>query len=182
MKVCNKCKLELSLDNYHKRNRQYIKKDGTISVYKGYQDTCIGCSLKFSKEYKKTEKYKAYEKEYKSTRKYKDKANTLKRTSEKKRIQALIQNARTRAKKKGLECDINWEDISIPDMCPLLDVPLIWGTRNNYMYSPSIDRIDPLKGYTKDNIQILSMKANTMKNSASQEELITFAKNILFKI
>jgi len=43
----------------------------------------------------------------------------------------------------------------------------------------SIDAINPKKGYTPDNIQVLSMKANAMKNSASQEELLQFANWIL---
>jgi len=37
--------------------------------------------------------------------------------------------------------------------------------------SPTLDRIDNTKGYTKDNIIIVSFKANTIKNSATIEEL-----------
>lgn len=43
------------------------------------------------------------------------------------------------------------------------------GFRDN---SPSIDRIDSTKGYTRDNIQIISWKANSIKRNASLEELI----------
>lgn len=58
-------------------------------------------------------------------------------------------------------------------------VPLEFGTKSNYDYSPSLDRIDNTKGYIKGNIQVISKKANTMKSSATLQELQTFAKNIL---
>jgi hypothetical protein len=46
-------------------------------------------------------------------------------------------------------------------------------------FSPSIDRIDSTKGYIKDNIQVLSFLGNRMKNSATPDQLLTFAKNII---
>lgn len=89
----------------------------------------------------------------------------------------LLNNARTRAKAKGWEFDLEKEDILIPEICPLLEVKLdVWGPRD---FCPSIDRINNTKGYVKGNIQVISFKANRMKNTASLEELKTFARNIL---
>lgn len=92
---------------------------------------------------------------------------------------SMLNAAKIRAERDGLDFSITLEDIVIPEMCPILEVPLIKGTKGNYEYSPSLDRIDNLKGYTPDNIQIISKKANSMKNSATLEELQTFCKNIL---
>lgn len=83
--------------------------------------------------------------------------------------------AKGRASKAGLEFNIDKEDIIIPDICPVLKTPF---ERNTY-YTMSLDRIDSSKGYIKGNIQVLSFKANAMKNSASKEELIKFAEWIL---
>lgn len=60
--------------------------------------------------------------------------------------------ARKRAAERGLEFNIEESDIIIPEICPILEVPFQFGTRNNYDYSPSLDRIDNTKGYIKGNI------------------------------
>lgn len=91
----------------------------------------------------------------------------------------MLQKAKTRAQKRGLEFNIDESDIVIPEVCPILEVPLIIGTKGDYEYSPSLDRIDNTKGYVKGNVQVISKKANSMKNSATSEELQTFCKNIL---
>ena len=87
--------------------------------------------------------------------------------------------AKQRAKKYNLDFDIQESDIIIPEKCPILEVPIILGSKDNYEYTPSLDRIDNSKGYVKGNIQVISKKANSMKNSATYQELITFCKNIL---
>lgn len=91
----------------------------------------------------------------------------------------ILHRTKRRALEKGLYFNLVEEDIIIPEYCPLLEIPLVIGTKNEYENSPSIDRIDNNKGYIKGNIQIISKKANSMKNSASYEELMIFYKNIL---
>ena len=90
----------------------------------------------------------------------------------------MWQHARRRAKLKGLECTITVWDIRIPEVCPYLGIPLKQNG-GRWEYHPSLDRIDNSKGYTPDNIRVISRKANTMKNDASVERLLLFAKNII---
>ena len=59
-----------------------------------------------------------------------------------------------------------------------INVPFILGEKGNYEYTPSLDRIDPTKGYIKGNVWVITKRANTMKNSATREELLKFANNI----
>lgn len=62
--------------------------------------------------------------------------------------------------------------------CPLLEVPFVAGEKGNYEYTPSLDRIDPNKGYVKGNVWVITKRANTMKNNATRAELLKFADNI----
>ena len=92
---------------------------------------------------------------------------------------AMYIAARNRAKRKGIEFNIDETDITIPEICPLLEIPIEYGTKSNYDRSPSLDRIDNTKGYIKGNVWVISQKANAMKNSATFEELKIFSTNIL---
>ena len=68
------------------------------------------------------------------------------------------------------------ENINIPDTCPIFGLTLNydgveepgWARTDS---SPSIDRIDSDRGYTIDNIQIISWRANRIKNDSTPEEL-----------
>ena len=90
----------------------------------------------------------------------------------------MYNRAQQRSKKSGLEFTIERSDIQIPKNCPILGIPLVShkgsaGGKNN---SPSLDRIDSSKGYTKDNIMVVSHLGNMMKSVATSEELIKFAE------
>jgi hypothetical protein len=54
--------------------------------------------------------------------------------------------------------------------CPVFGIDIEFdGHRDN---SPSLDRVDPTKGYTKDNVLWISYLANRMKSNLSLDELI----------
>jgi len=84
----------------------------------------------------------------------------------------MIHNARRRAKEKGLVCTITEKDIPIPQFCPVLGIPLVFGigTRVATANSPTIDRIDPTKGYIPGNVRVISYRANMLKNNMTYEE------------
>lgn len=90
----------------------------------------------------------------------------------------LWYRAKENAKKRNCEFNLELDDIVIPKKCPYLEIDLTTNREDRLSYY-SVDRIDSDKGYIKGNIQIVSLLANTMKNSASQSQLITFAKNVL---
>lgn len=51
--------------------------------------------------------------------------------------------------------------------------------RSSKRYAYSLDRIDPQKGYTKNNIWVISAIANSMKWNSTHEERIKFAEWVL---
>lgn len=84
----------------------------------------------------------------------------------------LLYAAKDRSKKKNLPFDLTLEDIKIPDVCPVLGIPIIKVDFQNPRSdnAPSIDRFDNTKGYTKDNVNIISLRANKIKNHGSIED------------
>jgi len=91
----------------------------------------------------------------------------------------LHNGASKRAKEGKLEFNIFSEDIILINECPFLNVPLEYSNSEATDFSPSLDRIDPTKGYVKGNIQVISFLANRMKNSANVDTLLTFSNNVL---
>ncbi|MDE1816589.1 MAG: hypothetical protein KGI11_08535 [Thaumarchaeota archaeon] len=97
------------------------------------------------------------------------------RRNPRKRLYSLIKE---RSLKRGLDFNLQEEDIILPQKCPYLGVEFIVGDKN---YGYSVDRINNEKGYIKGNIEVICILANKMKNIASKDQLIIFAKNILRK-
>ena len=83
-----------------------------------------------------------------------------------------------RAKLAGVPFELTEKDIKnkinlAGTKCPVLGVEMQiskLGSKNNDL-SPSIDRIEPKKGYVRSNIIVVSMKANRIKNDATVNEI-----------
>ena len=134
---------------------------------------CETCNPLFSNWEKKSIKYHKYPEEHEKFKRQK------RQEFERRYIQQMLLKSKRRALLKNLDFNLEMSDIIIPKMCPILEVNLVIGTKGNYEFSPSLDRIDNTKGYIKGNVQVISKKANSMKNSASIEELKKFCANVL---
>lgn len=92
----------------------------------------------------------------------------------KKNINKIIFNtAKYRAKQRNIEFTLELSDIIIPEYCPILGIKLeINYGKGRIMCdsSPSLDRINSDKGYVKENICIISWKANRIKNDGNAQE------------
>jgi hypothetical protein len=75
---------------------------------------------------------------------------------------ALLHAAKHRALKFKRDFDLTLDDIVIPEVCPVLGIP---------MDSPSLDRKENHLGYTKGNTRVISLRANKLKNDSTIEEL-----------
>ena len=98
------------------------------------------------------------------------------------RLKQLLQQAKIRAKKNNLICDITIDDLLelFPKnkKCPVLNIDLKWGSsgKGDRWRSPSLDRINPVGNYTKNNIKIISWRANKIKGDCSIEEIELVAR------
>lgn len=96
-------------------------------------------------------------------------------------IGILLISAKRRAKVKGLKFNITREDLEIPKICPILKIPIYISNKKHCDNSPSIDRIDSYDGYIKGNVQIISHRANMLKNNGNIEEfknIVEFLENL----
>jgi hypothetical protein len=90
---------------------------------------------------------------------------------------SLLQNARRRARRKGIPFDLVHTDLMpLPSHCPVLGVKLAYGPgRGRKLYengtAASLDRIHNDRGYVKGNVLIVSLRANLLKGQATIEEL-----------
>lgn len=101
---------------------------------------------------------------------------------EDKRVYQMVRGAKKRALKAGIPFDLTEDDVFVPETCPVFGVRMVHNTGSKSgpgEWSPSLDRIIPELGYVRGNVQVISFKANVMKQDASPEQLKMFAEWVL---
>lgn len=86
--------------------------------------------------------------------------------------------AKKRAKNKNIDFRLEPTDIRIPDICPLLNIPLVFNKRHVGFNSPCLDRIDISKGYVLSNVWVISDLANRIKTDATLSQIKMLAENL----
>jgi hypothetical protein len=89
-------------------------------------------------------------------------------------LDRMLHNLRHKAKQRGIVFSLTASDLVVPETCPVLGVPLAFSHPNSD-YRPSVDRWNNNLGYTSENIRIISMRANRIKQDATAAELYAIA-------
>ena len=92
-----------------------------------------------------------------------------------------------RARKKNLEYNLtaDWAKQTYIGVCELTAIPFHTrlqergGKPGGRPYSPSIDRINPLKGYTQDNCRWVLFAVNSFKGTMTDQEMLTIARALI---
>lgn len=96
------------------------------------------------------------------------------------KIYTMVKSARSRAKKEGIPFDIDEhyvKELGIPEYCPVLGIKIDLENEDERKdASPSLDKFYPENGYVKGNVQIISWRANRIKNDGSPEEWLRIAE------
>jgi len=159
-KPCNLCKEEVnkSLFSINRANKD------------GLQNCCRACDKirQTARRLRCADEIREYSLKYQRNRRL---------TNLSYRVQMLLSASKARALKKNREHTLTLEDIKelwpVDNKCPIFNIDFEWNSAGFRETSPSLDRIDSTKGYTKDNVQVISWKANRIKSYATTAELDT---------
>jgi hypothetical protein len=156
-KVCAKCGKKKSRKKFPVRS---LRSGG------GANSWCKTCTNTYQKAYRKM-----YMKEHPGWN-----AKHCQSYQEKHPKGALLAHAKRRAKENGKAFSITENDFEIPKICPVLGIPLYRGHKVMCRNSPTLDEVIVGRGYVEGNIQVISYRANAMKQDADAKELLKFSE------
>lgn len=176
LKICKKCNIEKPIEDFPKHSGC---KDGRYNV-------CKKCKNQQSHEYyvNHEESIRLQRHEFRGenlvsikekNRNYyhknkKDIQVRARARNIKSKEKVILGKAKQRAKEKGWDFNLTLDDIVIPEMCPVLGIPIYRDLKKLVDNSPTLDRIDNTKGYVKGNVCVISHRANVIKSFGSLED------------
>jgi len=184
-KVCKTCGIE--------KDVSYFYKNGTLSNGANrIHPSCKLCVLEYGR------KMYANNEEYKIKRKIRAKKcseDPIKKAESKERSSSFYKSISGRAKTlyKGacrrseqyenfdITCDWIEDKLKI-GFCEITGFSFDFSPHNRYSknpYSPSIDRIDSTKGYTKDNVRIVLWQVNLMRGEMNDDEILLICEKFI---
>lgn len=99
------------------------------------------------------------------------------------RASGLLSGAKKRAAKAGIvfELDLEWVAERVErGFCEVSGIPFSMVTGRD-PFAPSLDRTDPTKGYTKDNVKVVVWCYNSAKGIGTHEDVIKLADALAVK-
>jgi hypothetical protein len=106
----------------------------------------------------------------------------------KRRAIRLIDKARSRARKRGIEFCLTKEwvlDGLIRGTCAVTGIPFDLkngrGSGKHNRYAPTIDRTDPSKGYRADNCQLVIYQYNVAKGRWEHDDVMNMARALVVR-
>lgn len=111
-----------------------------------------------------------------------DRQSSKKRKRKKRAVPAfrLWETAKWRAEQNMVPFRITENDIRAVwpsnGLCPVFGIPLEAGIGFSHDGSPTLDRLNPMWGYERGNIAVISHKANRAKSGLTAEELERIAR------
>lgn len=167
-KICIKCNTALTDNNWSAYTRSH------------YVNKCVDCIRTEKREYNRVWRAKNPLANASKTKKYK--ANLRIADPVKSRAISAYNDARKRSIERGMPFDLTSAFV-VNLMRQSTECPYFHWTLTHLPGKQktlaSLDRVDSAKGYTVDNVCVISYLANLMKSSADQEELHMFAQGIL---
>lgn len=103
------------------------------------------------------------------------------------RVDRLVRMAKKRADEKGLSCALDRDGIvrrMRAGRCEVTGESFDFSMRSERTqhvapFAPSIDRIDPAKGYTMDNVQIVAWAYNAAKSTGTHADVLRLARAVV---
>jgi len=132
--------------------------------------------------YKNTDKQREYQREW--SRHNKEKVAEYRkeqRATAHGRAVSLAKSCRNRCKDRGIQYELHytWVEEQILEGCSITGHKFdLTELSPQHMLCPSLDRIDPTKGYTKENTQIICWCINALKGTGTFEEMFKLAEMI----